>query len=277
MALPMGITEARTLTPDELAVDDKAVTEAETTARDAAELLASLERQAVESPKLDKAKAAPVVEARQIAEFHRARADRTRVLADRAAAAHRLLALADVGKDVEAIHASAAQPDAGMVAALTAITDAYATLQQLADAHNGKVRDAVDFARRLSAEPAAPSGSPRASSAHVVAHRGWRKIQSGNAVVQMVDKATIDAAVELAIKGDTDAAVRRLAAAHTVAPPERADYYYLAPNGVVHGVSDNITGQHIAKKVANGEGRFLGDDEIEAYLAGRFDGHQAKR
>jgi hypothetical protein len=266
----MGITEARTLTPEELAVDDKAVTEAETTATDAAELLASLERQAVESPKLDKAKAAPVVEARQIAEFHRARADRTRILADRAAAAHRLLALADVGKDVEAIHASAAQPDAGMVAALQAITDAYATLWQLADAHNGKVRATVDRARELGAEKAAPNG-PRASSAHVTVHTGNRKIQSGSTIVQQVDKRTMDDAVELAIKGDTDAAVRRLNAAHTVAPPKAADRYWFGANGMVNPFNDQDT--YLATLAAKKKIHFLTDEERAAYLDGRLHGH----
>lgn len=273
MTLPMGISEARQLSADELAINDKTVAQAEAEANDAQKLLEALERQAVESTKFDKSKAAPVVEARQIAEFHRARADRTRVLADRAAAANRLLALADLGSSVEQIHADASTPTAGMIAALTAITSAYATLRQLTDAHNGKVKDAVDLARALDAERAAPSG-PRASSAHVTVHQGNRKVQSGSRIVQLVDRRAIDDAVELAVKGDTDAAVRRLSAAHTVAPPHRHDHYVVGTAGGINGHDDPLP-REWAKQIKAGKMHELDDGEVQAFLEGRYHGYQA--
>jgi hypothetical protein len=275
MSLPMTIHEARAMQEADVALDDAAVRQAEADATEAEEAAATLERSAVEGGQGSAAPAA-VVEQRAVAEFARKRAGRIRAAANRAKAARRVLALADVGKDVEQIHADASQADAGMIAAMNQISGGYAMLRQLADAHSARVTAAIERARELGAEPAAPSG-PRASSAHVTVHTGLRKIQSGNMTVQRVDKSTVDEAVELALKGKPDDAVRRLSAAHTVAPPPRADFYYLAPNGIVHGLSDNVTGQQMAKKAANGDGRLLGDDEIEAYLAGRFDGHQAKR
>lgn len=275
MPVAMTIHEAQQMQADDVALDDATVRQAEAEATEAEEAAATLERSAVEGGKGSAAPAA-VIEQRAVAEFARTRAGRIRAAANRAKAARRVLALADVGQDVEQIHADASTLDAGMVAALQQIAASYAVLRQLADAHSARVTAAIARARELGAEPAAPSG-PRASSAYVTVHTGQRKIQSGNAIVQGVDKRTVDEAVELATKGDADAAVRRLSAAHTIAPPERADYYYLAPNGVVHGLADNITGQQIAKQAAKGVGRFLDDDEIEAYLAGRFDGHPAKR
>jgi hypothetical protein len=273
----MTISEARAMQADDVALTEDDVARLEDQAAEAEENAAVLERSAVEGGKGSAAPGA-VVEARAVAEFARQRAGRMRASADRAEAARRLLALEAVGKTVEQIHLEAAQPDAGMVAALTAITSAYATLRQLADAHNGKIRDAVDLARSLGAEPAAPNG-PRASSAHIVAHRGNRKIQSGSVTVQMVDKRTIDEAVELAVKGKPDDAVRRLNAAHTIAAPKRRDHYYLQPNGLVQGQDDADTASpktiNFPARAAKGEVRELSPDEVEAYLQGRLHGHQA--
>lgn len=274
MPVAMTISEARQMQADDIAVDDDAVTQAEAEATEAEQAAATLERSAVAGGKGSAAPAA-VIEQRAVAEFARSRALRVREAADRADAARRLLALASIGETVEQIHADAAQPDAGMVAALEQITDSYATLRQLADAHNGKVTDCIGLARVLAAEPAAPSG-PRASSAHVTVHRGNRKIQSGSTVVQVVDAATVDAAVALALKGDPDAAVRRLAAAHTVAAPKRLDHYCVAANGTVHGWDDGNPKNHMPRLVARGEARELTPGEVEAHLDGRFDGHQAQ-
>jgi hypothetical protein len=80
----MEIAEARALTPDELAVGADAVAQAEAdaAAAEARQLLDALERQAVEAATVPKA--APVLEARQLAEFAVKRAERTRQLAARA-------------------------------------------------------------------------------------------------------------------------------------------------------------------------------------------------
>lgn len=276
MPVPMTISEARQMQADDVALDEAAVRQAEAEATEAEENAAVLERSAVEGGKGSAAPAA-VVEQRAVAEFARSRARRIRQRADRAKAARRVLALADVGNDVGQIHADASTPDAGMIAALTAISNGYATLSQLADAHNARVRAAINRARELGAEPAAPSG-PRASSAHVTVHTGHRQIQSGSAVVQQVDKRTIDDAVELAIKGDTDAAVRRLSAAHTIAQPTPRDHYAIVANGTVHSWDngDDPARNPIPRLVARGEARELDPDEVTAYLAGRLHGHQAQ-
>lgn len=272
MPLPMTISDARALQDADLDVGDEAIATAEAEAREAAELVAALERAAIESDKKPTSGAA-AAEAKQLADFAAKRLQRTRDRADQAKAARRLLALEAVGNDVDQIHASAAQPDAGMVAAMKQIADAHATLQRLAAAHNDSVREVITRARELGAEPAAPSG-PRASSAHVMVARGSRKIQSGNAIVQMVDKRTMADAVEFAIKGDTDAAVRRLSAAHTVAAPVPADRYYVLGNGGVHAAPPDPWDRNFTKKVASGEARILTADERGAWLDGRFDGHQ---
>lgn len=273
MPLPMTIHEAKALAAADLAVDDGSVADAEAEAAEAAQLVEALDRQAVESATVPKATPGQALEARQLLDFARKRLDRTRQRADQAKAAQRLLALEAVGRDVEQIHADAVQTDAGMVAAMTAITNGYATLARLADAHNARVRATIARARELGAEPAAPSG-PRASSAHVTVHTASRHIQSGSAVVQQVDKRTIDDAVELAIRGDTDAAVRRLHAAHTVAPPKHADRYWRLRNGLIEPFNDQDPNR--VRQAAKGEIDFLTDDERAAYLDGRLHGHQAQ-
>lgn len=273
MGMLMEISEARQLAPDELEIGDEHVALAEAEADAAEQRAAKMADSAIEGGKGAPA-ASAVVEAHATAEIIRQRAGRIRDKADRAAAANRLLSLAAVGADVEQIHADAAQPDAGMVAALTAITNGYATLRQLADAHNARVRAAVDRARELSAEPAAPSG-PRASSAHVTVHTGQRTIQSGSAVVRQVDKSTIDDAVELAVKGDADAAVRRLSAARTVAPPLRHDHYVVGANGGINGHDDPLPRDWV-KQIKAGKMHELNDGEVEAFLEGRYHGYQAR-
>lgn len=271
MALAMTITEAKQLAAGDLEISDEHVGQAQAAADEAEQAAAVLANAAVEG---SDTKPGTVVEAEALARFARERAVRQRARADRAKAARRLLDLEQVGKDVEQIHAAAVTPDAGMVAALTAITNGYAALHQLADAHNGKIKDAIGRARELGAEPPAPSG-PRASSAHVTVHTGNRKVQSGGAIVQMVDKRDIDDAVAIAIQGDADAAVRRLNAAQRTDPPKRADHYCVGHNGMVHGYSDDAGPKSaLPAMVARGELHELTPDEVEAYLDGRYHGYQ---
>jgi hypothetical protein len=267
----MTIDEARQLAAADLAVDDASIADAEAEATEAASLVEALERQAVESDKVPKATAAQALEAKQLADFARKRLERTRYRADQAAAAKRLLALDAVSRDVEQIHAGALQPDAGMLAALQQIAVGHGALKRLVEAHNGNVRATIDRAKELGAEPPAPNG-PRASSAHVTAKS--RVIQSGNTVVQVVDSKTVAAAVALALKGDTDAALRTVHAAHTVAPPVPADLYWVGANGIVNPF--NGQDAYLLARARKGEIRFLDDDERAAYLDGRLHGHQAQ-
>jgi hypothetical protein len=280
----MEIAEARTLTADELAVDDKAVDEAEAAATDAAELHASLKRQVVESVKLDKSKAVPVVEAQQIATFHAERADRIRMLADRAAQGRRLLALDAVAREVEQVAAAASAPSASIAAAVQKIADGHAELMTLCATHDQAVHALIGRAKELAVEPPTPSG-PRASSAHIALLRdpnyGPGGIQSGSAMVRMVGKKNAAEAAQLAASGDAETALNRLQAARYVEPPKRFDHYYTTGNGMVHGQDDGQRrdGTQINTwpvKIAKGEARELDPDEVEAHLAGRFDGHQAQ-
>jgi hypothetical protein len=271
----MEIAEARTLTPDELAVDDKAVNEAEATARDAAELHAALKRQVVEAGTFDKSKAVPVLEAAQIAEFHADRADRIRGERDRAVAGQRLQALDAVAGDVKKTHDAVSAPDAAMAEGLKMMAEGGAMVDRAVGVHNTGTSGLIGRARELGAEPPAPSG-PRASSAHVAVKRD--SIQAGNMVIQMVAATTVAAAKEMAIKGDAVGALARLHAAQTVAPPRRADHYYVTGGGMVHAQDDGQRrdGSQIntwPAKVAKGEARELDPHEVELHLDGRFDGH----
>lgn len=279
MPLAMTIADARRLQEADLAVDDDAVAQAEQEAADAARLLDSLERQAVEADKAPKSGAA-VLEQRQLAEFARKRADRTRQRAEQAKAARRLFDLAQVGKDVEAIAAAAATPGQSITAAVQKIADGQAELIRLCADHDQKVKAVMDRAQALNAEPPAPNG-PRASSAHVTVLRPGpgtaAGIQSGSAVVRTVGKKAAAEAAQLAASGDADGALRRLHAARHVDPPKRADRYYLTANGRVEGISgDTPTARNMAANAAKGEMRELAPDEVDAYIDGRFHGHQGQ-
>lgn len=271
MPVPMTLAEAKTV---DLDVGEDAVATAEAEAQEAADLVAALERAAIEGK--DKPKnAAAATEAKQLHEFAVKRAARTRDLADQARAARRLLDLEQVGKQVEQIAAAASAPDAGMAAALRQIADGWTKLQQLGGDHDAKVGDAITAARQLGVEPAAPNG-PRASSAHVAIVGGSRLegpagIQSGNAIVGKIGDKVLAEAAQLAAKGDADSALKRLQAARYAQPPERQPHYFLGANGLVHGV-DNP--DMFRDQLRKGEMRELDDAEVDAYLDGRFHGRQ---
>lgn len=270
----MTLAEAKQLAADDLELSDEHVAQAQAEAAEAEQAAADLEASAVEG---GKTAAAPskVVEAKALADFARQRAGRIRERADRAAAARRLLQLEQVGKDVEALAASASRPGESIEAAVAKIAEGRAELLKLCAGHDAQVLALIARARQLDVEQPAPSG-PRASSAHVaIVGNGITStsgIQSGTATVRRTDEKTARAAAALAADGKPEQAIAQLQAARYVKPPERAPYYFLGTNGQVHGV-DNP--KIFAYQLSHGQARELTPDEVDAYLDGRFDGHQA--
>jgi hypothetical protein len=278
MSVTMTIHEARQMQADDVALDDDAVRQAEAEATEAEEAAATLERSAVEGGKGSAAPAA-VVEQRAVAEFARTRAHRIRQRADRAKAARRVLALADVGKDVEQVAAAASAPSASIAAAVQKIADGRDELMRLAAEHDAKVAALMTRAKALGVEPPMPGSlGPRASSAHVALARssivtGPGGIQSGNAIVGLIGTQKAAEAAQLAASGDGAKALRTLGAAQHVKPPKHADRYWRLANGLVEPFNDQDP--HRVRQAAEGEIDFLTDDERAAYLDGRFDGHRA--
>lgn len=278
MALPMGIAEARALTKADLDVGDDAIAIAEAEAQEAADLVAALERAAIEGDKKP-TNGAAAAEAKQLADFAVKRSARTRALADRAKAARRLLDLEQVGADVARIAADAAKPSQSIAAAIQQIADGRADLMRLCAEHDGQVIALINRASALGVEKPAPNG-PRASSAHVaILGNGITSrsgIQSGAAAVRRTDAKTAAEAAQLAASGKPEGALTELQAARTVPAPQRYDRYYQLANGRVEGITgDTPTARSMAAQAAKGEIRELAPDEVAAYLEGRFDGHRS--
>jgi hypothetical protein len=273
MPVAMTLEEARTV--PQVTDDDVATLEAE--AAEAEDAAATLERSAVDGAKGSAAPGA-VVEARAVAEFARKRATAARARADRATAARRLIALGVVAADTEALAARATDDKAGFDAAMRKVADGVAEARALAAGHDEQVAELARRAAGLGVEPAAPAG-PRASSAHVAVSRthmvaGHAVVRSGATVVQQIGPR-VDEAIALAAGGDPGRAAGYLAAARTEAAPHRHDRYYVGGGGAIHGADDGTThGELCARQAAKGEMRELTSDEVTAYLAGRFDGHQ---
>lgn len=272
MSVAMTISEAKQMQADDVALDGAAVRQAEAEATEAEEAAATLERSAVEGGKGSAAPAA-VIEQRAVAEFARTRAARIRAAANRAKAARRVLALADVGADVETVAAEASKPSESIAAAVQKIADGHAELMRLAAEHDEKVTALVARAQQLDAEAPAPNG-PRASSAHVAIMRagitGPQGVQSGSTVVRRIGSRVAAEAAHLAASGDADGALRRMNAARHTLPPPREAHYFLGQNGVFTG-DPHFFRDQLRKR----ELRELTPDEVEAYLDGRLDGYQA--
>ena len=250
-------------------VTDEDVRLAEAEAAEVAELARELDRRAIEDPKPPKP--GEVIEQRALASFAARRAQRTRMLADKAKSANRLLALDQVGQDVIALAAEAGKPKAGIIAAVSTLATAAAALQEICRQHDDKVRSLIDRATALDVEPAAPHG-PRATSAHVaLASRrshGTAGIAAGRTAVRFVGQNVADA-LQLAIKGDADGALARIAAVHQQPLPRRADRYYRSPSGIVSqsGPESTEFAQQVRKRIMTR----MSDDEVDRYLDGRLD------
>jgi len=270
MGNPMVLSEAKTV---DLAIDEKSVAAAEAAAAEAADVLDAIERQHIEADQ--QPKGTSLLEQRQLLEIARKRAARTRMLADRAKAARRLLDLEQVGNEVAQLAADASKPSTSIEAAIRQIAAGREALMKLCQEHDDKVLALIKRARDLDVEPPAPVG-PRASSSHVAivgnGISGRSGIQSGAAAVRRTDPKTAAAAALQAASGDADGALTQLAAARTVAAPKRAAHYFLAKNGRVVTADDPAM---FADQLRKREIRELDDDETEDYLAGRFHGRGA--
>jgi hypothetical protein len=68
------------------------------------------------------------------------------------------------------------------------------------------------------------------------------------------------------------AAVAKLAAVHARPEARRADHYYRGGGGHIVAQDDPVPAA-FADQLRKGEMRELGEAEVEAFLAGRLDGH----
>lgn len=204
----MQLDEARQVDVNVTAAD---VRRAEREATEAEELAAELERQAVED---GTATAAQVVEARELGRFAKARIELTRKRAERAAAARRLLALEQVGADIDNL----AEADAGAVGTIAAAVRRYAeagaALLELTSAHDRAVDDLIKRARDLNAgEPGGGISVAGSASAHVTLDLGspWRRrgIRHHDVKVRAVGSEVTEA-MQVALAGDVDSAVKLL-------------------------------------------------------------------
>ena len=276
MAPAMTINEAKAMQAGDVALDDDAVDQAERDAQEAEEAAATLERSAVAGGTGSAAPAA-VLEQRAVAEFARKRAGRIRAAANRAKAARRLLALADVGQDAEQLAAAVSKPDASIEALVQRIAADAAELAARCQDHDAAVLALVARARQLGAEKPGPLGA-LATSAHVAivgnGISGRTGIQSGAATVLRIDKSNVSEAVQAAVTGDPDRAIRILAGAKIAATPQQAPHYFMGTGGHVV-TSDHPIPAALVTQLRAGTLRELGDDEVQAHLNGRLHGHQA--
>lgn len=251
-----SVEDARTV--EAVSGEDAAVAAAEA---EAAERTAGeLEHQAFNDAGIDPTR---VLAAKEASRFARMRAALVRRRAERAAQAARLLALAEVGTDVDKVAAAASGPDAALAKAAQAIAQACGRLRELTAAHDRQVRDLVARARELHAEPPAPSG-PRASSAHVTVAPGGESVTHGCTKVRIVGAVTTDA-IAAAVAGDPDKAVQLVAAVHEQAVPTRPPHHYIRGDGRVFATSkpDDYA-------VRTGALRPMTPAEVDRYYEGRL-------
>ena len=244
----------------------------ETAAQEAAEaeeLLAALERKAVEGTE----KPSRVIEQRALAEFARKRIEHTRGRAAAARAAKRLLDLAEVGAAIDALAKAAAQPDRSVAYAVRAVAEAAAQLRQLCAQHDEQVRALAARAIALGAEEPAPAG-PRGTSAHVTV-LPRRGVQHGRLQARLIGDTAGDA-VALAAAGDVDAAVQLLAEVHELPEPHRSERYFRNGAGHVIGHDGQIP-EGFKQMLREGSLVQLTDTQIDAYLEGTLDGQAAHR
>jgi hypothetical protein len=202
----MTIDQARQLSADDLAVGDEHVAQAETEAHDARQLLEALERMAVEADKMPKA--APVVEARQLADFAARRAAAVRAKADRARAAQRLLALDQLATELEAFGATVSA-GTGLQAALSKIADDRDEFLRLCGEHNQKLGELRTRASALGATSLPMSGVLSAENAYVHIAPGGG-LRTGTVNVSQLAMAELEYAISLAASGSGYSAVRAL-------------------------------------------------------------------
>ena len=149
----LDVETARTVEP----VSADAVAEAEAEARDAERAAAELERAALADPGADPAE---VVTQREKSRFALLRASLVARRAKRSEQAARILALDEVGADVDAL-AAAAGPDQAMAESARRLAQAATELRDLAADHDRQVGELVQRARDLAVEAPGAGRAPR--------------------------------------------------------------------------------------------------------------------
>jgi hypothetical protein len=239
---------------------------------EAAELLTELERAAVEAPPDKRPAAAEVTEKRALAEFAHRRVLFTRERAERSRAARRLIALAELGDDIDALAAEASAGSSNIGQATRKVAQAATVLRELCAQHDRQVLALIARAADLACEEPSPVG-PKASSAFVARLPGWRRrrdaIQHGNRIVGMIGEEA-DNAIALAAAGDADTATAAIAAVHEQPAPVRADRYYRAGDHIISESGEQTRG--FAQQVRDGRLRLLSEKETISYLDGTLNG-----
>ena len=256
----------------DLTIGDADVRQAEQEAAEARELAAELERAAVENPPDSRPETAELLERRHLAEFSARRVDVTRDRAERARKARRLLALGEVGAEVDRLAAGRQAPDDDIIATARKIALASHTLRELCAGYDARVSELIGRAGELGAEPASAIG-PRVSSAFVSTvpgRRGPDGVQHGRTRVLLIGEKRAAEAAALAAAGNADGAVALIAGVHQQPEPVRADRYYRASGG--HIVAESGPESHaFAEQVASGRLVLLSEAETDAYLRGVLD------
>jgi len=207
---------------------------------------------------------ADVVALRETSRFAKLRAALAARRYERSQAAGRLLSLGQIATEVDALAEGSAPY---ITAAAEKLTEAAAELRRVCQGHDGAVQALITRAQDLGAEPALPSGLPKASSAHVEVSPDRKQIRHGATAVRLIGDAA-EAAIGKAAAGDADGAVAVIAAVHEQPEPVRAQAYYRRGDGMIFaGDSDEFEYQERHGLLAR-----LTGQQVTAYLEGKLDG-----
>jgi hypothetical protein len=256
----------------DLSVTEADVRQAEREANEALELLAELERAAVEAPPGGRPEAAELVERRALAEFSRRRVSHTRVKAERARAARRLLSLREVGAEVDKLAEERSAPDDRITETCRKIALASGVLRELCAGYDQQVNELITRAAALAAEEPSALG-PKVSSAFVsrlLGRRGPDGVQHGRTQVRLIGEKRAAEAAALAAAGDADRAAALIAGVHQQPEPARASRYYRAAGGHIIAESGPQTAA-FAEQERDGRLVRLTQDQTDRYLRGTLD------
>lgn len=261
----MHLTEALSI---DTSVTDESVRIARQAAEDAATTAAELDAASVADTSIA---ASDVAAARDHAALAVRRAEHVAQQAQRAAEARRVRDLAALGTRIDDAAVDADDTPAVIGAALREIAQAAAHLRQVLAEHDATVRDLMDEANRLGAEPVSALG-PMPTSAHVaVDAAGVRHEQTS--LVLLGQQA--EEAIARAAAGDQAAARALFAPVVTHDAPRRDRRLFVASTGNVFTFGA-VLPQAMAAQVKRGELVELPADLAEQYQLGRVTDEQIK-
>jgi hypothetical protein len=251
-------------------VTDEDVQLAVKEAAEAQELLAELERAAVEEEPDKRPTAAAVLEQRHLAEFATRRVAVTRERAEATKAAQRLEALRDIAAEVDAFAASA-EDTSQMRKALSALTSAARAVRDFASEHDQRVTDLRRRAKAIGVEAPALDG-PRATSAHLLLP-GDGGIGHGRVILHPVS-GQADRAITTAIGGDSGKAWAIMAGGVEHRQPRLTPKHFIrGENGAIHAYDQIPPG--LVGRLKSGELTELTQAEAQAILDGIPGGNEA--